>query len=404
MEFPAYNFVIASVYKIVHHDWLAVGRILSMLCAFGVILLLNSSCINTPLASAVLRLPLLLAISFTTPFFSKFSTTIMPETMAMLCAISSIVLFFRYRFNKSIVILVASALLLCLAALIRPYYIFFGLPYLSEFLLNAKSDQRQSLLMLLAGIITLTPFFVWYHIWVPHLNQTYHTGYFYMGTPLLQSLRSLPHSVAINLAIVLRDYFGYTYLPIFGLGIYRYFKQPNHQPRWQCIHFHWLVIAASAFVVLPFIIADHADPHYYFLGAVFPAAVVFSVYGVLQLNDICNDSIFGRVFLTFLFAAMLVITFHNLHKGYQTERELNLLLTQRDQLLKQIPSNALVITEGANPAQLYMLQRKGWWLDDDLLFEGKSIEQLHQMGGDFLLSPPKWQDNKLVYGYILTKL
>lgn len=219
-----------------------------------------------------------------------------------------------------------------------------------------------------------------------------------------QALHLLPQVWLVNLSVLLRDYFGYIYLPLFALGLYGYFKQPIQQSRWHCIHFQWLMIASLALVVLPLVIADHASPHYYFLGAVFPALAVFSVYGVVQLNAICKNTLAGKAFIALLLTAMLVITYHNLHKGYQTERELSLLLKQRASLLTQIPANALIITEGANPAHLYILQRKGWWLDDDLLFEGKSIAQLHAQDAQFLLKPPKWQGDKLIHGYTLHKL
>ena len=373
MEFPLYNYCVAIIYKLTGTAWIGFGRILSFifsLLAVWFLCKINKQQTEKHYQSNNL---LVLLVAFSVPYFSQFSSSFMPEMMAMMLMLISFTTFFAYVQKQSITALVLSSICLALAILVRPYYIFLALPYVSFFISQLRVSVRHSILTAVFGLLPLVPFCIWYHYWVPHLNSVYNAHYFYMGIPLSEAIKTVGLSWWVLLEVLCKNYFGYIYLPFFALGCYKVFKQPRlkwSQTLTSPMH-QLLYSAILTCIVLPFVVGSHYKPHLYFLGAVFPAITIYSALG---------------------FEFIYAFTTYNINHVYKPEKNVRLMLRILPQLQKRIPKNALVIVDDPNRMYLYTLDRKGWVLERADINTRQKINRYKRKGAKYLLRIPRWKN------------
>ncbi|MDF1795905.1 MAG: glycosyltransferase family 39 protein [Coxiellaceae bacterium] len=394
MEFPLYNYCVAIIYKITSTAWIGFGRILSFV--FSLIGVWFLSKINRQQTEARYQANnlLVLLVAYSVPYFSQFCSSFMPEMMAMMLMLISFYTFFTYIQKQSITALVLSSISLAIAILVRPYYIFLALPYVSFFISQLRTSVRHSILTAVFGLLPLIPFFAWYHYWVPHLNTTYNSHYFYMGIPLTEAIKNIGLSWWILLGVLAKNYFGYIYLPFFALGCYSIFRQPQlslSQTLTSPIH-QLLYSAILTCIVLPFVVGSHYKPHLYFLGAVFPAITVYSALGFQFIYNQMRNKNLITIILTLLFILIYAFTTYNINHVYKPEKNARLMLRILPQLQKHIPTNALVIIDDPNRMYLYTLDRKGWALERVDIDTPRKLNSYKRKGAQFLLRIPRWKN------------
>ncbi|MDF1759796.1 MAG: glycosyltransferase family 39 protein [Coxiellaceae bacterium] len=394
MEFPLYNYCVAIIYKLTGTVWIGFGRILSFIFSLLAVWFLCK--INKQQASPQHRSNnlLVLLVAFSVPYFSQFCSSFMPEMMAMMLMLISFYTFFVYVQKQSVTALVLSSISLAIAILVRPYYIFLALPYVSFFISQLRVSVRHSLLTAVFGLLPLIPFVIWYHYWVPHLNTIYNAHYFYMGIPLSAAIKTIGSSWWILLEVLCKNYFGYIYLPFFALGCYKVFKQPRlswTQTLTSPIH-QLLYSAILTCIILPFVVGSHYKPHLYFLGAVFPAIAIYSALGFEFIYDQVRNKKLITIILTVLFVLIYAFTTYNINHVYKPEKNVRLMLRILPKLQKRIPKNALVIIDDPNRMYLYTLDRKGWVVERADINSRQKLNSYKRKGAKFLLRIPRWKN------------
>src|SRR5205807_308019 len=81
---------------------------------------------------------------------------------------------------------------LSLAALVRPYAVFVGLP-LGCFWTTELRQRRVGWKYLAAGVAAAVPFLLWYYVWSSHLVRVYGLDYFFGGESFLTSVAEMLH-------------------------------------------------------------------------------------------------------------------------------------------------------------------------------------------------------------------
>ncbi|MDF1653664.1 MAG: glycosyltransferase family 39 protein [Coxiellaceae bacterium] len=406
MEFPLYNYCVAIIYKITGTAWIGFGRILSFIFSLVAVWFLskiNRQQTETRYQSNNL---LVLLVAYSVPYFSQFCSSFMPEMMAMMLMLISFYAFFTYIQHESISALALSSVSLALAILIRPYYIFLALPYVTFFISQLRISARRSVLTAIFGLLPLVPFFTWYHYWVPHLNNFYGAHYFYMGIPLSEAIKTIGVSWWVLLGVLCKNYFGYIYLPFFALGCYAVFKQPRlswSQTLTSPIH-QLLYSAILTCLVLPLVVGSHYKPHLYFLGAVFPAIAIYSALGFQFIYDQINNKKLITIILTVLFALIYAFTTYNINHVYKPEKNARLMLRILPKLQKRIPKNALVVIDDTNRMYLYILDRKGWAVERVEIDTPQKLSRFKRKGAKYLLRIPRWKNKHDHSAFKLYKL
>ncbi len=404
-EFPLYNYIVAILYKGFGFAWLGFGRLLSFIFSIIAVFFLHK--INRQstklLQSSVI---FILLVAYSIPYFSQFCSSFMPEMLAMMLALISFFGFFNFMQKQSTVSLIYSSLCLALAILVRPYYIFLALPYVTYFIMQLKVSAKNSILTAIFGLLPLVPFIAWYHYWVPYLNNTYNAHYFYMGIPFTDAVKSLGSSWLIMFGVLIKNYFGYIYLPFFAIGCYSAFKQSGLNWRHTLnspIH-QLLYSAILACVVLPFVVGRHYNPHLYFLGAVFPALAVFSALGFQTIYNHFKHRSLKITLLTLLFVLIYGFTTYNINHIYKPEKNVRMLIRILPKLQKRIQKNALVIIDDPNRMYLYTLDRKGWSIERADIDTRQKLNRYKRKGAKYLLRIPRWKNKHQHSEFVLIKL
>lgn len=155
VEFPLYNLAHLGVFRISGLNLETSGRLTSVilsLISLSLIYLIAEKISNK-------RVALFSSLFFAfMPFNIFYSRVILPEPLMVTLFLSSFYLLLRSRF-------LLSSLLLALALLVKPYAIFFTLPYLLVFYKKLKNKKINLLHILIFAVITLTPFVLW-RLWI----------------------------------------------------------------------------------------------------------------------------------------------------------------------------------------------------------------------------------------------
>ena len=168
VEFPLYNAIHAMLVKMVPRLSLEVlGRLLSIVCSMisGIALF----ALGKKLYGKWVGILSFALFSFL-PFNIYFSRAILPESMAIMFGLISLVLFVYFIENSKKSFLYSSAAFLALGMLIKPFIVFFAAPliYLVEKKYGIKKVLKNPKLLipfLVYTTIALIPFFLW-RIWI----------------------------------------------------------------------------------------------------------------------------------------------------------------------------------------------------------------------------------------------
>ena len=145
-EFPLYHYIVALAYKATDTTWAGFGKLLSLISAcMALCYLYQLALIDFPsMAGRPLLSFVFLATAALVPFFFRFSVLFLPDMFALALALAGFYYFYRYQQRGyKTVYLCLSALALCIACLSRPYYGFFGLPYLMHFIATCRHNRKK---------------------------------------------------------------------------------------------------------------------------------------------------------------------------------------------------------------------------------------------------------------------
>ncbi len=348
MEFPLYNYLISIFYKIFKSDWIGFGRIISYLFGLSAMYLIYLI-FKHEIKDKNLYLYVFPAVTLTS-FFYLISHSILPETFAMFFAL----LFFYFCYQKKsvknyLIVLISYTL----AILIRPYYIFFGIPIVLKILNNFK--KKEFYIWLIIGIISLFIFYIYYFQYYPNLNNKFGLNYFYKGdfnlshTKYYFSFRFL-----FDIIYVFGKRFVLQILPVFLFGTYIFLKKMKKLKSIDKPSIQLLLIAFFTIFTFPFVIGNVFVNHDYYFGACLP---FISYLSILAFQKIYNKrKMFYYIVVIVLFASLVLINSFR----FREREDFKWLNNNKMSLLKGTNSNDLFVIDGSNPALMYTIERKGW--------------------------------------------
>jgi hypothetical protein len=351
VEFPLYNLIHLEVFNQSHLSLEAAGRLTSVLLStvsllFVYLIALKISDKKTAIFSS-------LFFAFL-PFNIFYSRAVLPEPLMVTLFLSSFYYLLsshqekssKKRFSKSLL----SALLLGFSLLIKPYAVFFSLPFLYIFLLKIKKKQFIFWEFLLYGMISLTPFVLW-RSWIANFPS---------GIPAYQWLFNLNGIrfrpawfrwlFAERLGKLILGYWGGLFLV---LGILKKNKSP--------LQWSYHLFALGVLIYFS-VIAGGNVTHDYYQAIVIPFIAFLAGRGVAVLTSLPKN-IFSRplawVTAISVFVFSLAFSWYEIKGYYQIN---NPAIVEVGKIADEIlPPDARVIAPyQGDTAFLYQVNRYGW--------------------------------------------
>ena len=415
MEFPLFNYVLALLYLISGKIIPFYGKILSLSCAFGCILMMfkitkldpyfKKNPINPVIFTACAMLNL---------YFFSFSILVMPEFFALLLSLIGFYQFQKYKENKSNITLIISCISLSTGMLVRPYTAFFGFSLLIEFINNIiKKNKKESVKLAILGAITLTPLVLWYGYWVPYLDNKYGIHYFFMGSPIkynliqiIKHIKLFLNYMFINFHIVfssnILNFFLILGIILYIKNISKYKKTAKFKNEYSLIRmpiFQIFLIAILSIIFIPIIIGNSAQSiiaHQYYFCAIYPAFIISTAIGISYFYNKKNMEHNALKIIVVILLCVNTINICNFNIGMRKTKqqlpkwnEVKALVQNKKQLLKNVKTNDLVITSPGveSPVLLYLINRKGWVVSMPKKKEDKIkyLKSLEKKGAKFYL-------------------
>jgi len=342
MEFPLYNFITALLFKIFHSDWLGFGRIISYLAGLLAVIVANKI-FELSLRTRDL-LPQTLIAFFICSFYYLISTSILPETLAIFFAYSGFLLSQKKKYFFLIF------LSFTLAILIRPYYIFFGLPILINFL----QDRQNRLKWLIIIIGSMSILILWYFWYFPYLNEHYQLNYFFMGNCSLENGKYLLSFRCIfDLVYTILKRYVLISFPITFVGFYFLYKLiKSRKFKFQDTIYQLLMISILTIIVIPILVNGHYVNHDYYIAGILP---MIALGNILMLKKISKKRYYYPI-ISLIFIFLIVINFFR----YNQSDALKWLNEHKNELTSETTKEDLFVIECSNPSFMYTIDRKGW--------------------------------------------
>jgi len=292
------------------------------------------------------------------PMLFNYGSRFMPETFALMCACISLERFDAWWDRRRPVQLACALGAVALAALVRPFVIFLGLPIAVGAVVLGLKRSRAVWPLAAGGFLALLPFVAWYFWWDPRLVRDFGIDYFFMGSPVRQNLSAMASaSFWSKLGLLIcQEYVSWQLLPLFIVGAWTFWQRSRgREDRWL-----WLTLVAGvpalALIVLFLLTGQHFSPHSYYLFSILPPVSVCMAMGF--------DSIrvrWPKVFPAVIGLAVVLLPLTLLYQ-YEPDGELTRYATVLPEVAKKVAPSDLVVVEdrGGYAWHLHPLRRRGW--------------------------------------------
>jgi len=354
MEFPAYQAAVAILMRAFDSraDWIgkAIALGASLLAWVALVtFMVRRFGINPWSAGASL------AVS---PMLFNYGSRFMPETFALMCACISLERFDAWWDQRRAIQLACALGTVALAALVRPFVIFLGLPMAVGAVVLVRNRSRAVWALVAGGLLALLPFVAWYFWWDPRLVRQFGIDYFFMGSPVRQNLAAMASAKFWSKLgwVICQEYVSWQLLPLFILGAWTFWgRSRGREDRWL-----WLTVVVGvpvlALTVLLLLTGQHFSPHTYYLFGILPPVAVCLAMGF--------DGIrvrWPKAFPVVVGCAVLLLPL-TLAYQYEPESELTRYAAVLPDVAKKVASSDLVIVEdrGGYAWHLHPLRRRGW--------------------------------------------
>ncbi len=385
MEFPIYNYTTSIIYRVFNKEWFGWGQILSLLFGIGCLI---------QLFKIIKQLNINLDHKFTLAFalfmsdlFFRYSTRFMPETTALFMGLSGNFFFFKWLTTKKTKDWFLSWLFLSISILIRPYMTGLCLPVL-VYVINKIIKKNIDFWAIILGIFILIPFYMWYFIYCPYLNDTFGLRYFFMGISIKEGILSYL-SLDLWLGMIKKlfeDVVGWLLLPFFIYGIVLVLKGIK---KFSIIHISYIFgVPLIVFLGLPIVIGKHYIVHSYYLFAAIPAA---SIFVAIALNNILKKWRKSWIFLILIFLTFFATHFYTYRKNKDL-KELEKIIPRinGESTIKDL----FVVENNGQPIYLYFINRKGWSIDKYSIHDSEKLKYYYNKGAKFALRKKKNQERE----------
>jgi 4-amino-4-deoxy-L-arabinose transferase-like glycosyltransferase len=364
-EFPIFNYLIYAVSKVFDYDhWY--GRLINLIVSsFGLFYFykISRQLFNTRVAfNATLIL--------TSSIWFAFSRKIMPDTFSI-----SLLMIGAYGgidyLQKSRISGLFAFFIFCTLGMLSK------IPALSLFCAFAVVPvikglpKRNKLILSLTALASVIVVLGWYFVWVPHLIEKYNYSLyeskgmiegFYEVLPLLGPLAekfyfSAFHSFVASLC--------------FLIGVYYLVKKKSKILQLA------LIIITCVFCV--FIVKTGAifPTHNYYIIPFVPVMALIASFSITKLPP---------KFSFILLAIILAEGIANQQHDFKVPSEETYKLELESLILEHLTEEKLIIINGGpSPQDIYFAHRKGWSVQNEVLFEPLKLDSLKQLGGEYLI-------------------
>lgn len=381
MEFPLYQAVTAVLMRVTGSDADGWAKAVSLVCAVACWLLLAHLLVSLlglrPWAAHVGVAAI--------PVFLAYGDKMMPETMALLLALVGVERVAKHGLGDGPTVALAQAgVAFALAALVRPYVVFMGLPLLVAAVLSLRKAPGRAAGLWLAGALALVPMALWYGWWSPHLVKAFGSPYFFMGSPLKDNVALLStRALWRDLVDVLSTF--YVKKPMYAVVMLGIAAAPARFSRGQRGWWAWslLLVPVVAVPALLLVIGGHFQPHIYYLFALVPSVALALALGL--------DLVLRRAPLAFVPLAALALAsaaapFPTHFAAANPEWEMyDNVMADVDRRVR--PLDLMVVEDlGAHPWHLHRIRRKGWVEARESLMDPDRMALLHGQGARWVLA------------------
>ncbi len=368
MEFPTLNYLIFLIAKIFgFHVWIA--RIIN----------LSISSLGLYYLYKIIRDYIHKDYAFNTTLLVIFSIwfgysrKILPDVLATSLAFIGIYYGLAYLYKKIkayLVLYLLFTLFACLTKIpIALMFSIFLLPVLSK-----KVEHKIKIFFILVSCLAILPSYIWYQIWVPHLNTKYGYTYFFMGRSVFEGLTHITQYFFTDFAHqIYKSQMRYLGFLTYCLGSYTCIKYRKEKPT--LFYFFLLSLVSLLFFMLKAGISFH---HAYYSIWWMPSMALMASIG---LSKIQNKKIVQIILVCICLENIIyyIPTF-----GIQKNKDFLLNLEKIMDTYTE-KSDLIFINSDSDPQAMYFAHRKGWLNSNRMLHNKEYIAKIKEQGCKYIL-------------------
>ncbi len=351
MEFPVYNYSVGLLYRVMgFHHW--IPRLLTILIA-GIGLLGIFRLAEFMFEKKIAVLSVFMVIC--TPLFFFYSRKIQPDMILFSAIIWGFYLFLKSEKEQSTGLLLGSAVIIMLGALIKPTGLFIGVPLLYIILKNNSRNGFQSVFKFkyfLFALITVIPVLSW-NMYSNYLKSEYGLDVFFTGGNIIEYWKSTDWSGFFGRIFTSWLFEMFIGIPsVIGLVV-GFIVSVKKDLSLQV--FGWWI--GGCYVIF-FAVAQHMATYHDYYGIITVPA--FSILSAYFINELFKKGKWFSYFGWFVLFAAAVNVFPRIDQRYgdSTQEQFE---SVRNQFDKIIPKNERIAIEDETPAiELYKAGRFGW--------------------------------------------
>ena len=367
VEFQVFTFLVAGLYRLFGvHEWLA--RILNLFFYAATAILLYRMT-----REIFGRRAALLSVGFYSflPLSYSVSHNFQPDTLLVLCTLAGLYYFWMWTEEGRLKWLAISVLGLTIAVLIKPFYLYAGVPLIYLCWRKFRWQFLAKPVLWVFALIVILPMVAWYihafHLWTIYGNTFGIFGGRVKGAYLGADI---PKTSTLLYNLGWRLVWEIATPPGLLLLIAGFFVRPPSRN----YLFHWWALAFLATV--PLVPAGHSGHNYYQLPLVLIAAPAMA-YGLVRLVD---RGTFSRRSAALICMAILAFCAWGLRPMIATSQELKLRIAFGKRVAQLVPEDALIVFSyplpykpswyshrtvdgeliSGDPTDFYNSHRKGW--------------------------------------------
>ena len=294
MEFPLYQYIVSVLFRLFNSEENYWGMVISLTASLFAFLALTR-------IYPYLDQRHLLIMYYSCPIIFIWSHKFMPGMFGLAFSLWGFCFFHRKKQN----LILANTMLLT-GALIRPFLIFFFIPFVWDFIKNLFQKKiRWDLFSM--GFASLSIFYAWYFWWCPYLDRHYGSDYFnYKGNFIFENiLLFFDYNFYIKYwKIILIEYFGTILTAPFIIGIINLRGKIDLKTK------QLLAISLLALTIIPIATNLHIVYHPDYLLALTPFLIVIATLGIQYFKQYPKWLIASIVSISTLYGFLLILN-HN---------------------------------------------------------------------------------------------
>ncbi len=364
-EFPIFNYIIYLISTIFGYEhWY--GRLVNLIFSSIGIFYFYKLIKAIFSKSIAFNATIILSVSI---WFS-FSRKIMPDTLSVAMILIALYHAYKYIINGNFFKLILFFIFSTLALLIKiPSLAILSVVAIVVFI--KEISRKRKIYLLVTAFISFVIAALWYFIWVPYLQDTYHY-YLFFPKGIIEGIQEIipliPDYLKKFYFSALHSYIAFI---MFLTGLYYFIKGDNKIAKYG--------IGIISIVFFVFTLKT---------GAVFPLHNYY-VIPYVPVMALITSVFISKIPKRYQYILLLIISIEAIgnqqHDFFIKNSELYKL--ELDNITKEvIPKNKLIIINGGESAQsIYFSHRKGWTINNQQALNRRYIDSLSNIGAEYLI-------------------